>query len=91
MKNKQLRKPVQVDVILINGDERAASLGGGRRDVRATVEVYLTAKQQKLRTLVPLRVIDLSPGTVMVAIDEDIARRAGHTSQLRAERELDRE
>jgi hypothetical protein len=85
------KKLVRVDVILINGAERAPSLGGGRRDVRASTDVYLTPKQIKLRTLVPLRVIDLDPGTVVAAIDDDIAQRAGHASQLRAERGLDRE
>lgn len=82
---------VKVAVVLINGAARAESLGGGRRDVRAEVEVALTAKQRKLRTLLPLRVIDLEPSTVITAIDDDIARTAGHASQIRAERELNRE
>lgn len=79
----------EVDVLLING--QISPISRLPVDVRRKVTVRLTKEQIAKRTLLPVRVVDCEPSTVITAIDADIARSADHASQLRAERELDSE
>jgi hypothetical protein len=86
---KRTLKTVSVSVIII--EAWPAHKGGGWRDSHHKVDVQMSKALDAKRTLKPLRVANLEPATVLAAIKADLDRSAGIASQLRAERELDRE